>query len=96
MTLAALLKAASVFVPGLTPLAPDIVKAAATIEKFRAVMAPVRARLANNEPAFLELAEVAPALNAMLPDLVAAIGTYEALAALAASTAAKIKQEEKS
>ncbi len=90
MDIAGPVRRASVFVPELGPLEPNIVAAWATIQKIRETIAPAVTRIDAGEPAFLEEAEAAAKLNAMLPDLLALLKTADALEVVVANYAAKM------
>jgi hypothetical protein len=78
------MKVGSVFIPEITPLAPRVVAALATLDKLQTVMQPALDRAARNEPAVLEMAGAAAPLMGLLPEIRQALAVLTDARALAA------------
>lgn len=87
--------AASVFVPELKAIAPDVANAIATFQRVRTILEPALERMKAKEAAFLEIIGELPELNAMSADIAAAIDVAGKLGALVDAYMAKIAAAEK-
>lgn len=83
-------RVASIFIPELKPLLPDISAAVATAERAETVIVPLLARVQAHELGLFDIGPVLDQIKAIAPDVIKAIATIKKLSALADAYAAKV------